>query len=379
MTTEIAPAGLVVPGLEFYDLSNFRLPTLKIIQTMAQQTETGVAGGSFYNTITGENAKEMKVIIMAVRPNRWFGPDYDTSTAMRARGEKVEAWCKSSNGKTPDTDVSHPQCSSCRICPRSKFVDIGGGQKKAPECSEMRKAIVRFQDGSIATMTVRKEACREFDNFVQPFFLQKKGTFTVWASLKTRPEKNARGEYYYVPEIRAIHAEPVSPELQAECLEAVNTYSQFLGIGNAEDSEETAAPAAQGAPIDVTPEAAPTFVPQAQANPAPAQAQAAPPQPTAPVIDVAAQTVPAQTTPPPYPNPAAPVEVQAATVAQAAPTPAVTTPPEAAVVQAPAATTPPPPAATGGPPPVQAAQAADPVPQTNLTAAAVADDEEMPF
>lgn len=374
-----------VVGLENYDGSEFRLPRLILVQTATQQEELKAPIGSFYNTVTQTHSKELDATILAVNPNRWFGPDYDTSKAMKARNEKVNPWCQSSNGKTPDVQAIAAlgygvQHTSCKACPRAKFTKGGDGRNMAPQCTEMRKALIALADGSLALLVARKEACKEFDAFVQPFFLMKKPMFSVKVKLTTRSEKNGRGELYYIPVVRAQHDTPNTIEEQRRLYESIGIYTQFLAVGAMEDeAEEThveTPPVAEEAPVYTPP------TPQAAPPTTAAPATAGPPPVQQPTIDVTAETVPqpvapvAPVAPPPEPAPVIPL---AAVPEPVAPAPVAPEP----IAVAPAAPTPPLPPAAGPPPlpaaPVPGVIPTDPVPTGAAPTANLGADPECPF
>lgn len=317
----------VIPGMEDYDPSMFRLPRIRIVQTMAQITEWKAQGGQFYNDVTAEVYPTLEgVTVISAQPGRWYGPDFETSKAMRDSGQEVAAWCKSSNGQTPDAGMSHPQSPSCKTCPRAKFQKVDG-QTKAPECTEIRKLLLKLADESFGMLTVRKEAVKSVNAFAQPFFLQNRPLFTMRANITTKAEKNG-DLMWFVPQLVPRKDLVVPLEEQRALYDALQGFKAMMTVdandGHGEDMAPVQEPPAAAPPAQEAPAPAPSAPPPAESAEPPAidvQAEAVAPTPPAPEAPA-----PAAAPPPVAPTPPAPPPVASAgPAAPAAPTESATT------------------------------------------------------
>jgi hypothetical protein len=237
-----------IPGLEDYDGSEFRLPRIQVVQTGQQMTDWEAKGGQFHNSVTGENKDELDVVVLAVKQNRWYGPDFDETAKLKAAGHEVKAWCKSSNGKTPDADSEKLQAQVCKLCPHFKGARDAQGNYTPSPCSTIRKVLVAEPDGTVAMMMVRNAAAREVDTFTQPFFMRKVPTFTMRATIKTSMKKDTRNTWY-VPSFKARPADAVSEEDQAELKDLLVLYAPLVNrVEESDGHGDGDEPAAGGGP-----------------------------------------------------------------------------------------------------------------------------------
>jgi hypothetical protein len=261
-------ASLPLVGMEDYTGDEFRLPRLSIIQTVEQIKEWGGKPGQIHNSLTGENYDAIDVTVLASKKNRWLGPDFEESQAMRAKGEEVKAYCKSSDGNLPDKDIETPKCTTCKICPLGMPKRTADGWDPAA-CTEIRKVLTLLPDTSVGMLTVRNKATKNIDAFVQRFWYAKKNFFTVRATLDTKEEKGKLNTYY-LPTLTPRYDLPVPDDEQVLLHGSLALYSEFL-TAQAQDThgEEVQEPAAGGAGhIDVqhtqsAPVAAPPPMPTA--------------------------------------------------------------------------------------------------------------------
>ncbi|MDD5304675.1 MAG: hypothetical protein PHS14_16395 [Elusimicrobia bacterium] len=261
-TTSLA-ASIPLIGMEDYNGSEFRLPRLNIIQTMEQMKDFGGQPGEIHNSLTGENLKLIEgVTVLASKKNRWLGPDFEESKAIRARGEEVIPYCKSSNGNTPDADIAQPKCSACKICPIGTPQRKEGGGWESAACTEIRKVLFKLPDQSFGMLTVRNKAVRDVDAFVQRFYMAKKNFFTVRATLATK-EEQGKLNTYYLPVLTPRYDQPVPDEEQLDLSESIALYAEFFAAQAADThGEESQEPVAGGPTIDTTAQpVAPPFVP----------------------------------------------------------------------------------------------------------------------
>lgn len=242
-------------GLEDYDGSEFRLPRYSIAQTSLQMTEWGARGGQFHNSITGENKDELDVIVLAIKQSQWYGPDFEEATKLKASGQEVKPYCKSSNGKTPDADIEKPQATVCKLCPHFKGQRLADGSFEPPACTRIRKVLFAEDDGGIAMLTVRKSSASEVDNFVQPFFLRKMAPSAVRTKITTIAKKDSRNQWY-VPQLKANFLAPVTPEEQAALAELASLYMSFVNQVDEADThgeEQPSNPSANSTPATAQP------------------------------------------------------------------------------------------------------------------------------
>lgn len=238
-------------GLEDYDGTEFRLPRYSIVQTGQQMTEWNAKGGQFHNSITGENKDELDVVVLAIKQNQWFGPDFDEATSMKAAGKEVQAYCKSSNGKVPDADSPQRQAAACAACPKFKGQRQPDGSFEPPACTRIRKVLFAEDDGTIAMLTVRKGSAAEVDNYAQPFFLRKASPMSVRTKITTTPKKDARNQWY-VPSLKARFDQPVSTDEQQHLAELGALYLNFVQHVNEADTvgdEQPANPSSGDVPV----------------------------------------------------------------------------------------------------------------------------------
>jgi hypothetical protein len=225
----LADANLITPppfGLGGYEITDFRLPVMGIANQTEQQVDYDCKPGEYFIDITKEHFKEFEAIVLHIQLGQWWGDDYDVIKEKKLRGEEVKAFCKSSDGKRPDTDVEHPQAQFCRKCPRAKAQKNDTGGYTAPQCANSRQLLLKLRDGILARYVTRKTGCKPVDSFANPFFMRGKEPMSTWTRFSTQMQKNSMNTWF-TPALSAID-DKVSKEELAELKETVTAYLPML-------------------------------------------------------------------------------------------------------------------------------------------------------
>lgn len=232
---------------------NLILPRVKITQQMSQEVvDKQVDAGEFYNTLTSESfGAELRFIplfpfmqrVFIVRPERKDKADEKLLAAdLPALPDGDGLMCRSLD---MFVGIGDPGVE-CNTCPLSKWV----GRTEAPMCSETYNVAALTERGELIIMSFARSSAKAGRKMFSIMRFQPEGT-KPWARIwqaKTRLEKNDRGAFY-VPDI-ALTPDQTPPELMGE---AMAWARQF-----------------EGAPIDVTPQAAEDIVEQEGGATAPA-------------------------------------------------------------------------------------------------------------
>lgn len=280
----------VIPGLEDFDASRAAIPRISIDHP----------NGVFVDSLTGEEAPELSLIILGMVTQRILWP--------KTMGESDSPLCKSRNAKTGypllepngkkglifpfeatpfdpnsmETDENGNFCLECAVCPLKEWDGKGKGSTPPP-CSEQFTFVVVQTDGTGQSLfTVQKTGMTPAKRYITDFVRAKRPMFVNVTNISLIAKKDGKGPQYCIPKF--TKGPPVDNRMYHDFAEYFREARAFItepprdgngadGDGSADaamTSSTVATAATRAAGQDRPPMARPPRTAPAAAVPAPA-------------------------------------------------------------------------------------------------------------